>query len=147
MLLCAQQPRVRRCGCQAPLGTFQICAVVVILFVVAIFYAVLFLYPSTVGRAVAGSLFGVLAIATIASGIAAMAVDPADPTPSPPNAASLPAPAGERFCWSDCRKLVHDTSLHCTECNKCIYKFDHHCPWLNTCIGLHNYRSVEAPDG
>ena len=137
-------PGLRKNGLQPPLHTFQVMSWVLFVFFVAMFYAVQFLYTDVVGRAVAGTLYGIFTVvALVAAGVATIR-DPADTNIYHPEQQYHPRELvdGHLYCFR-CERHVHDTSKHCTICQKCIQGFDHHCIWLNNCVGKHNYRWVQ----
>jgi hypothetical protein len=68
----------RKNGLTLPLQPFQIISWLLFILFVAVFYTLVFLYPGTVGRAVAGALFGVLTLLTALAAGAATTINPAD---------------------------------------------------------------------
>jgi hypothetical protein len=135
----------RRSGLDCPPQPFQGLSWALWLSFVAAFYALQLLYTDVVGRAVAGALYGALALAALVAGAFATATDPADRNIYAPQPAHAPreAVAGHLYCYR-CERHVKDTSKHCTLCMKCIDVFDHHCLWLSNCVGAHNYRAFLA---
>jgi palmitoyltransferase ZDHHC1/11 len=131
----------RRNGLQWPPGAFQVASWVVFVFFVATFYALEFLYTDTVGRAVAGAIYGVLAVGSFIAGSIATVEDPADRNiyEAEPKWAPREVVPGHLYCYR-CERHVKDTSKHCTICQKCVDVFDHHCLWLSNCVGTHNYK-------
>lgn len=129
-------------GLHWPLHELQLTSWGLFLLFVAFFYAIFFLYPDTVGRAVTGVLFGLLVLATCVSAGITTVTDPADRSIYAEAGSHAPRDyvPGHLYCYR-CEAHVRDTSKHCTICQKCVDVFDHHCVWLNNCVGAHNYRS------
>ncbi|XP_054543893.1 probable palmitoyltransferase ZDHHC11B [Talpa occidentalis] len=98
------------------------------------------------GYSAAGGLF----LLHLVSYLAAVSLDPADPSvrvgkdyaqPMPFfNRAGHPHVIDNQYCLL-CEVAVSPKAKHCSACNKCIAGFDHHCKWLNNCVGSRNYWS------
>lgn len=135
----------RRNGLDWPLQPFQLASWALFIFFVASFYALELLYTGLVGRAVAGTLYGVLAAAAFVAGAVATTTDPADQHIYSAEATHAPREVvpGFLYCYR-CERHVKDTSKHCTLCMKCVDAFDHHCLWLANCVGARNYAAFLA---
>ena len=130
----------RRNGLDWPPAAFQVASWAMFLFFVSSFYALQLLYTEVVGRAVAGSLYGALALGAFVSAAVATAQDPADRNIYDAEQKWPPREVvpGHLYCYR-CERHVCNTSKHCTLCKKCVDVFDHHCLWLSNCVGRHNY--------
>ena len=137
----------RRNGLQWPLHGFQVTSWVLFIFFVGFFFGLQLLYTNTVGRAVAGALYAVFTVISVAGAAAATLTDPADSSIYEPEQQyhAREVVPGRLFCYR-CERHVSDTSKHCTLCMKCVDSFDHHCIWLNNCVGRHNYRCARSRD-
>ena len=117
----ASAHKVRAHGFSSPTNAFQIASWVLYVFFVALFYAVLFLYPTPAGaQAGWGVAFGIMAAITALAAVWATAVDPADVAlREPAPQAGAAHAAGGAFCYY-CERNVHESSKHCVECWKCV---------------------------
>ena len=112
----AAPPRrtVRRNGISPPLGGYQLASWAAFLFFVALFYALLDLYPPSVAaRAIWGALFGAAVLAALCAAVAATVTDPADPAVyGAPPADRSAGPPGTLFCYY-CSRHVDESAKHC----------------------------------
>jgi hypothetical protein len=129
----------RKSGFSRPTNVFQVLSWLLFIGFNASFYALLFLYTDTTGKAIWGTLFGICSILTGLSAVLATAMDPADPLIYSTTRADPAAKVdGHLYCYR-CTQHVSQESKHCIVCRKCVHRFDHHCVWLNSCVGSRTY--------
>lgn len=129
----------RKNGFSRPTNVFQVLSWLLFIGFNAAFYALLFLYTDTTGKAIWGTLFGICSVLTGLSAVLATAVDPADPLIYSTSRADPAAKVdGHLYCYR-CTQHVSQESKHCIVCRKCVHRFDHHCVWLNSCVGSRTY--------
>eukprot|EP00903_Cladosiphon_okamuranus_P013911 g12939.t1 len=136
---------MRKNGFEAPLEPLQALTWLLLLLLVGGFYAVIVPALPNLLAIVASIVYGVLASATVLSGLLACWKDPIDPNVRRFHQGETAAgsAADKTFCFL-CQLHVNKGSRHCRYCDKCIDRFDHHCKWLNNCIGRSNYKFFVA---
>ena len=117
-------------GFSWPPHNFQLASWALYLSFVGTFYALFLIALDDTARIVAGTVYGVIAVITLAGAMAATGTNPADPLIF---ATAPPAGAVLHHCYR-CNKSVQPSSKHCTICRKCVDVFDResfgaHCWW------------------
>ncbi|XP_064410413.1 palmitoyltransferase ZDHHC11 isoform X1 [Latimeria chalumnae] len=147
--LVAAPQRSRVNGWSLPLHTFQLVAWLLFSYLAVVGFGIYIpLLPygwKNAGYAVIGLVFIYHSIVHLA----AVSVDPADPSVRAKKNYNGLMPVFDRskhthviqnlHCYL-CEVDVGPKAKHCSSCNKCISDFDHHCKWLNNCVGGRNYR-------
>lgn len=125
---------------RCPWHPWQLCAVVVLLIDMVIFYGI---EAPALHAELDSTIWRALTIAHITVAVISMLLfiwlqvhDPASCAPRG-DRDKLPPP-----CWcTHCEvSYIGVQRRHCWSCNKCVIGFDHHCRYLNQCIGASNYR-------
>jgi palmitoyltransferase len=132
----ADQPEVRKNGCERPWTTRQIFAVFVVLLDAVLYFALIFPVLEDLLKWTLTSIFVVCWIVLASVWNLLVVTDPRDPGVGGGSKSAADASLPE---CGICQCRVQLSAKHCWECNKCVVKFDHHCPWLNTCVGATNY--------
>ncbi|XP_068614331.1 palmitoyltransferase ZDHHC11 [Brachionichthys hirsutus] len=145
-LVASKPPRVN--GWSWPPHPFQVLAVLLYGYVCVVSFGIFIPLLPLPWNYAAYTLTALVFVVFFFAHIAAVTVDPADPSVRAKQGYSNPMPLFDRttqehviqdlHCYL-CDVMVGPKVKHCGVCNKCVEDFDHHCKWLNNCVGGRNY--------